>query len=443
MRCILAVLLLLVAPTVEAREVTFRVYPPDAVVKREAATASHTAELGRANRPLARADVLGDRGTVKIIISADGRRDWQRTFTRNDLPSGVFPPEGDIYLEPTSPVGRLADVPVRHPVLLGLGLLGCGLAGAGLSRKRRERRMELVLAALGAEEARTFGGYTLLERVGAGGMAEVYRAVPTLDFERAVRAGDASLAASSVVALKLMHPELCADQQAVERFRREIKVMRNLSHPGIVRIIDFGDVDGRVYLTMEYLEGESLAGLSRRPLEPSRALELLGPVCEALEFAHSRGVVHRDLSPGNVFVTRSGDVKVLDLGLARRGVETVQVTASGEALGTIGFTDPALFLGGQLRPWCDQYSVGALAYLLLTGRKAFDVSEQPDGLGLHAYLTQERPPAGLGPEVDRVLARMLALEPSRRFESLPEAYAALVRAAGSMSMGPFQVHRSA
>ena len=199
------------------------------------------------------------------------------------------------------------------------------------------------------------GRYRVIERLGAGGMAAVYLAHD----ERLDRK----------VAVKSLHTTGRDDMDA-RRFEREAKLGASLSHPNLVSIFDTEQDDESILLVMEYVEGETLADLlARGPVEPRRAVEILRAVAEALDHAHSAGVVHRDVKPGNVLLGRDGSVKLADLGIAK-AVERTDITGTGTVLGTPSYMAPEQLEGADLGPAVDIYALAAMAFEMLTGRKA-------------------------------------------------------------------------
>jgi serine/threonine-protein kinase len=202
------------------------------------------------------------------------------------------------------------------------------------------------------------GRYHVLERIAAGGMGEVFRARDAvLDRE---------------VAIKVLHRSLSGDQGFVERFRREARAAAGISHPNIVNVHDWGAVDGLYYMVMEYVRGRALRDLLnvRGRLAPAQVADVLRQTLTALDHAHRRGLVHRDVKPENVLVTTEGVVKVADFGLARAYADGRQ-TQAGTVTGTVQYLAPEQIRGEPADPRSDLYSLGIVSFELLTGRLPF------------------------------------------------------------------------
>jgi tRNA A-37 threonylcarbamoyl transferase component Bud32 len=201
------------------------------------------------------------------------------------------------------------------------------------------------------------GRYRLVRRIGAGGMGEVWEADDVVLGRR--------------VALKVLVQELADDERATRRFVREARATARLTHPSVARVYDFGRDGGVPYLVMELLEGDTLADrLAGGPLPPGEAARICAAVADALDAAHGRGIVHRDVKPGNVLLTPAGEVKVMDFGIAAAADGTHSTTGSG-VYGTAAYISPERAAGQQARPASDVYSLGAVLYELLTGRPPF------------------------------------------------------------------------
>ena len=209
------------------------------------------------------------------------------------------------------------------------------------------------------------GSYEILAPLGAGGMGEVYRA------------RDPKLARE--VAIKVLSPATANDPAALARFEREAKAIAALSHPNILAIHDFGSSEGVVYAVTELLHGETLRQrLDRGALGQRRAVEIAREIAVGLAAAHERGVVHRDLKPDNLFLSRDGQVKILDFGLARHvskaGGEDTTLTdpgGSGVVFGTAGYMSPEQVRASPADERSDIFAFGSVLYEMLSGKKAF------------------------------------------------------------------------
>ncbi|MEW2548030.1 protein kinase [Streptomyces sp. NPDC047002] len=261
------------------------------------------------------------------------------------------------------------------------------------------------------------GRYQLRGLLGQGGMASVHLA------------HDASL--DRQVAIKTLHSELGREQSFRERFRREAQSVAKLSHPNIVSVFDTGEEerDGTVmpYIVMEYVEGQPLGSVLQADIAQygampaQKALTITADVLAALDASHEMGLVHRDIKPGNVMVTRRGVVKVMDFGIARAMQSGVtSMTQTGMVVGTPQYLSPEQALGRGVDARSDLYSVGIMLFQLLTGRLPFD-ADSPLAIA-YAHVQEEPPvPSGInrsvGPGADALVARALRKNPNERFPS--------------------------
>jgi serine/threonine protein kinase len=265
------------------------------------------------------------------------------------------------------------------------------------------------------------GRYRLVRRIGVGGMGEVWEADDTVLGRR--------------VALKVLVQELADDPRATRRFAREARATAKLTHPNVTRVYDFGRDGGRPYLVMELLEGDTLADrLAGGPLPPAEAARITAAVADALDAAHSRGIIHRDVKPSNVLLTPAGEVKVMDFGIAAAVDATHSTTGSG-LYGTAAYISPERAAGQAATPAADVYSLGAVLYELLTGRPPF-IGDSPV-LVVRAHLHERpRPVRELAPWVPTRLAdtceAALAKDPAQR----PSSAAALAIRLRAASSGP-------
>jgi TonB family protein len=257
------------------------------------------------------------------------------------------------------------------------------------------------------------GRYEIQSEIGEGAMGRVFRAFDPL--------------AHRLVAIKTIKRELLSKESGeeyVRRFRREVQAAGGLSHPGIVMVYDIGDD----FFVMEHLEGETLQELlkSRGRLGLADALRILAPVADALDHAHRRGVIHRDVKPSNVMVLRHGGVKIMDFGVAR--MEATVVTTAGQILGSPSYMAPEQIASGEATPRSDVFALGAVAYEMLTGRRAFDGAN----ITTVIYRVMNEtpvPPRRLNGSLplhhDDVFAKALAKDPVLRYASATEFVGAL------------------
>lgn len=271
--------------------------------------------------------------------------------------------------------------------------------------------------------------YLLERRIGFGGMGRVYAAK--------------HLRLARPVAVKVLLSKFSSNPDAVERFRHEARSASALGHPNIVEVFDFNQSEDRHwYIVMELLEGEDLRALikRRRRLEPRACLPILRQTCDALDLAHSKGLVHRDLKPSNIYLRQlSGRyaVKILDFGVAKVLGADMGLTMAGSMLGTPHYMAPEQAAGeGGISPRADIYSVGTVLFEMLVGRRPFE-GESPLAVLHQRAIREAPPPSSLVPSlpaaVDEVLRRALARAPEERFESTTELALAFERAVDTSS----------
>ena len=266
-----------------------------------------------------------------------------------------------------------------------------------------------------------FGHYEIQSRLGSGGMGVVYLA-RDLRLERHV-------------AVKVLADGRVADERARARFRREAHALSRLNHPNIATIFDFDQQDGRDFLVMEYIDGQSLRDVGPDPLPPAEVMRLGTQLAEALVAAHGAGVVHLDLKPGNLMLTADGRLKVLDFGIARlhrpdtadaaaeTQTMTVDTTDRGVDAGTPPYMAPEQVAAGPLDNRTDIYAAGATLYELATGRRVFD---KPRGAGLYEAILRDTPEppsrhhAGIPLPLEATLMKALEKQPARRQQTAME-----------------------
>jgi non-specific serine/threonine protein kinase len=269
----------------------------------------------------------------------------------------------------------------------------------------------------------SLGPYRILGKLGEGGMGEVYRA-------RDTRLG-------RDVAVKVLSQRLAADQTAVARFHREARAVAALSHPNILAIFDVGSSEGVAYAVMELLEGQTLrARLQGGALDAGHAVALGVQLARGLAAAHDRGVVHRDLKPENLFILKSGQLKILDFGLARHearatgpsSLATLDDTTPGSVLGTVGYMSPEQVRGQATDHRTDVFAVGVVLFEMLAGRRLFAASSAADTM---AAIVRDPVPdlSAVNPQVPisltRIVTRCTEKDPAARFQSATDLAFAL------------------
>ncbi len=266
--------------------------------------------------------------------------------------------------------------------------------------------------------------YRVTERIGSGGMAEVYKAQDEV--------------LGRTVAVKVLHERYAAEPNFVARFRQEAQAAANLQHPNIVNIYDWGREGETYYIVMEYVKGTDLKAMVERqgPLDPAKVAAYAVQICSALAEAHGYDVIHRDIKPHNIVITPDDTVKVMDFGIARAGNTTM--TQTGSVLGTAQYISPEQAQGRPLGPSSDLYSLGITLYELVTGRLPFD-ADTPVAVALKQVNEQPVPVRQVRPAVpaslEAVIMRALRKDPSERYISAKEMRADLKRVVSGESLG--------
>lgn len=265
------------------------------------------------------------------------------------------------------------------------------------------------------EPGTTFAGYVIERRLGAGGMGEVYVGrhprLPRSD------------------AIKVLGAQVSGDAQFRARFHREAELAAGLSHPAIVQVFDQGEDDGRLWISMQLIDGTDVGKLAAAgPIPLPEVARIIGAVADALDFAGARGLVHRDVKPANILVSTAGYVMLTDFGIARMGAEASDLTGTGMTVGTLNYASPEQLQGDAIDTRSDQYSLAATAYHLLAGAPPFANTNAVKVITGH--LSSPVPPlstrrAGLPATADTVLTRAMAKDPAQRYGSSREFAAAL------------------
>ncbi|MBQ1074160.1 protein kinase [Micromonospora sp. C31] len=246
--------------------------------------------------------------------------------------------------------------------------------------------------------------YRLDERIASGGMGDVWRGTDQV--------------LGRTVAVKSLLPALLDDPDFAERFRGEARTMATINHPGVVDVYDFGNDQQIAFLVMEYVEGDALSATLARVgrLTPARTMALVAQAADALHAAHVKGIVHRDVKPGNLLVRPNGTLVLTDFGIARSEL-VAQLTAAGSVLGTASYISPEQATGGVATPASDVYALGVVAYQCLAGRRPFE-GDNPLEIAMRHVREAPRPlPADIPPQVRAVVERALAKDPGARWPS--------------------------
>jgi len=277
-----------------------------------------------------------------------------------------------------------------------------------------------------------FAGYRVRSVLGRGGMSVVYQAE--------------NLRLSSIIALKILAPELASDDAFRARFLEESRIAASLNHPNVIPIYDMGSQDDLLYIAMRYVSGTDMRQMikKRGRILPATALFLVGQAARALDAAHRKGLVHRDVKPGNLLIERGSDdadpdhVYLADFGITKHAMSRSGLTSTGQFLGTIDYVAPEQIRGTSVLGLADQYSLGCVLYECLTGRVPFEKDLDAAIIWAHVEETPTMPTVlrpELPPEIDQVFGRVLAKRPDERYGSCREFVEAARMALGIFGTG--------
>jgi eukaryotic-like serine/threonine-protein kinase len=325
-----------------------------------------------------------------------------------------FLPDSDIKIKR----GVRVDVPEDMPL-------------SGRLSRHREPEPEIRAVEEDTHFGRTFVGYQLEQKIGQGGMGMVYKG--------------RQVSLDRQVAIKILNKSLCDNVEFIKRFEREAKSIARITHPNIVAVYDFGKTDGIWYMVTEFVEGSNLARLiaERLVLQVEEVLPLVTQCLAGLAHVSLSGIVHRDIKPDNILITKDNVAKIADFGLAKDVTSDTDLTAVGLAMGTPSYMSPEQCMGRRLDVRSDIYSLGVTAYYALTGEKPFS------GQSSFEIMTKQReytppPPFQLNPrlpkEVSAMIMRMIAKTPGDRFKDAEECRQAWLDL--GQRLGVLQVTRS-
>lgn len=307
----------------------------------------------------------------------------------------------------------------------------CSRCGSLMSDRKKSRTEKIPRILLDSSEFRLSPGesfgkrYKILEEIDRGGMGRVYKA---RDRELSIE-----------VALKIIHPQHLADRQALARFKKEILLAREISHENVIRIHDFGEEKGIKFISMQYVEGETLKDLIQRKgtLNLKKAIDISRQICHGLQAAHRKGVVHRDLKPHNIMVDHQGQVLIMDFGLAK-SIRGEGISLPDMVVGTPEYISPEQAKGEPVDGRSDLYSLGVIMFEMVTGRLPF-VSETVLGFITQHINKKPENPSVIDPSIpsffSRIILKCLEKNPAKRYSQVPELMKDFT--AEDISAGPF------
>ncbi|MDG4834635.1 serine/threonine-protein kinase [Solwaraspora sp. WMMD1047] len=246
--------------------------------------------------------------------------------------------------------------------------------------------------------------YRLDDRIAGGGMGDVWKGTDEV--------------LGRTVAVKVLLPALLDEPGFAERFRGEARTMATINHPGVVDVYDYGSDNQVAFLVMEYVEGDALSRTLGRVgrLTPARTMALVAQAADALQAAHDKGIVHRDVKPGNLLVRPNGTLVLTDFGIARSAL-VGQLTAAGSVLGTASYISPEQATGSVATPASDVYALGVVAYQCLSGRRPFDGNNPLEIAMKHVRETPRPLPPDIPPQIRSIVERAMAKDPAARWPS--------------------------
>ncbi len=293
----------------------------------------------------------------------------------------------------------------------------CGDCGTNLSQEISAPTKTIETPKEELKRGSVFAGrYEIIEELGKGGMGKVYRVEDTKVKEE--------------IALKLIKPEIAADQKTIERFRNELKIARKIRHKNVCAMFDLSEEKGSHFITMEYVSGGDLKKFIRRSgqLSVGKAVSIAKQICDGLAEAHSLGIVHRDLKPNNIMIDDNGNARIMDFGIART-IREKGITGSGVMIGTPEYMSPEQVDGKEADQRADIYSLGIILYEMLTGKVPFE-GDTAFSIGVKQKSEIPRPPKDLNKQISEDLNRMilkcLEKEREKRYQSVSELQSELM-----------------
>jgi len=331
------------------------------------------------------------------VLASSTREDVHLKWLQNALPAASVP-----LVAMTSTMIRSMATVTPAPATMKLGMTAAGTTAPASAP------IDLTVGEMFA------GRYRIEQIIGRGGMGVVYKATDTqLD---------------EVVAIKtlpggMMH----RSAEDLERFKREIRLARKITHRNVLRTYDYGEADGMYFISMEFVRGYTLSELlseaDKRQVAPRLAMGIARQICRGLEVAHEQGIIHRDIKPQNVLIDHRGEVKIMDFGIARLTEGPEAMTQAGLIVGTPHYMSPEQVQGKQLDPRSDVYALGIVLYEMLAGRRPFE-STSLTGV-LAAHITETPKPAievrpEIGREINAIIMKCLSKDPKQRYENAGE-----------------------